>query len=102
MLTYSDNIGSKISSRSNLTPFSVILRYIISCLCVAVDSKETGMTADRLRALCILTYSDNIGLQRSAALCFAELSTRSKDMLYFFMAAQIAQVAQPVLFHGAG
>lgn len=33
---------------------------------------------ERLRALCILTYSDNEELQRSAALCYAEISDRMK------------------------
>ncbi|PIK33885.1 putative vacuolar protein 8 [Apostichopus japonicus] len=34
------------------------------------------LTPQRLRALCILTYSENSDLQRSAALCLAEISER--------------------------
>ncbi|KAJ8020767.1 Vacuolar protein 8 [Holothuria leucospilota] len=34
------------------------------------------LTPQRLRALCILTYSENADLQRSAALCLAEISER--------------------------
>ena len=45
---------------------------------VSADSKDPSINAERLRALCILTYSDNVELQRSAALCFAELSERSE------------------------
>ena len=39
--------------------------------------REHSLNDERLRALCILTYSDNTELQRSAALCFAELSESS-------------------------
>ena len=41
-------------------------------------SKVPTINDDRLKSLCILTYSDNVELQRSAALCFAEFSDRSK------------------------
>lgn len=39
---------------------------------------EPVLTDEHIRALCILTYSDNTELQRSAALCFTEISDRSK------------------------
>ena len=44
-------------------------------------SKVPTINDDRLKSLCILTYSDNVELQRSAALCFAEFSDRSKCTL---------------------
>ncbi|ELU07119.1 hypothetical protein CAPTEDRAFT_96157, partial [Capitella teleta] len=39
------------------------------------------LTEDRLRDLCVLTYSDNIDLQRSAAQCFAELSQTANAII---------------------
>ena len=44
--------------------------------------KNPTINEERLHALCILTYSDNQELQRSAALCFAEISDRSKYSVY--------------------
>ncbi len=44
------------------------------------ESKKPTISDEHLRALCILTYSDNAELQRSAALCFAELSERSESL----------------------
>lgn len=40
--------------------------------------KDATINGERLRALCILTYSDNLELQRSAALCYAEISAKSE------------------------
>ncbi|XP_070533914.1 uncharacterized protein [Ptychodera flava] len=40
------------------------------------NGEKTTINDDRLRALLILTYSDNVELQRSAALCYAEISER--------------------------
>lgn len=34
---------------------------------------------DSLLNLCTLAYSDNVDLQRSAALCFSEFSEKCKD-----------------------
>ena len=42
------------------------------------QSKNPTINEQRLRALCILTYSDNEELQRSAALCYAEVSEKSR------------------------
>lgn len=41
-----------------------------------INTKGVSINEERLRALCILSYSDNTDLQRSAALCFAELGER--------------------------
>ncbi|XP_077989675.1 uncharacterized protein LOC144444144 [Glandiceps talaboti] len=40
------------------------------------NGEKTTINEDRLRALLILTYSENTELQRSAALCYAEISER--------------------------
>ncbi|CAH1774891.1 unnamed protein product [Owenia fusiformis] len=48
-------------------------------LLLYLDSEENinpSINEERFRALCILTYSDNTELQRSAALCFAEFGER--------------------------
>jgi len=45
----------------------------------SADSKEPTINDARLKALCVLTYSDNDTLQRSAALCFAEISDRMRS-----------------------
>ncbi|XP_065843575.1 uncharacterized protein [Oscarella lobularis] len=37
---------------------------------------EANITDERLQALCTLTYSENVDLQRSAALCFSEISEK--------------------------
>jgi len=37
-----------------------------------------GLSDDKLQSLCTLAYSDNIDLQRSAALCFSEISEKSE------------------------
>jgi vacuolar protein 8 len=42
------------------------------------DEVSTEITSDRLSALRTLAYSDNVDLQRSAALCFSEISERSR------------------------
>ena len=47
---------------------------------VHIDSNNSYKTIseDKLRDLCTLAYSDNVDLQRSAALCFSELSEKCK------------------------
>jgi vacuolar protein 8 len=43
---------------------------------LSADEVSTEITSDRLSALRTLAYSDNVDLQRSAALCFSEISER--------------------------
>ncbi|XP_071116506.1 uncharacterized protein [Haliotis cracherodii] len=47
------------------------------------NCNDAVVSPQHLRALCILTYSDNNDLQRSAALCFAEFSEKitNKEVL---------------------
>ncbi|KAK3087016.1 hypothetical protein FSP39_000370, partial [Pinctada imbricata] len=45
------------------------------------SSGEPVLTKEHVRAMCILSYSDNAELQRSAALCFTEVSERTKAPL---------------------
>ena len=56
---------------------------MVTVLCVHVvgEAKDPSINDERLQALCILTYSDNVELQRSAALCFAEISQLSESLL---------------------
>ena len=60
---------TNMSLPSFLSPLSSIL---------PLDSSNTYTTIseDKLRDLCTLAYSDNVDLQRSAALCFSELSEK--------------------------
>jgi len=37
-----------------------------------------GLSDDKLQSLCTLAYSDNIELQRYAALCVSEISEKSE------------------------
>ncbi|KAL3892206.1 hypothetical protein ACJMK2_004438 [Sinanodonta woodiana] len=43
-----------------------------------VETKNFVLKGDQIRALNVLTYSDNVELQRSAALCFSEISQKMK------------------------
>lgn len=42
------------------------------------EKAEPVLSSEHIRALSILTYSDNAELQRSAALCMLEISERCK------------------------
>lgn len=42
-------------------------------------SSARALNAERLQSLCTLAYSDNAELQRSAALCFSEISERCEE-----------------------
>ena len=42
------------------------------------EVKSPVLTDEHIRALKILTFSDNRDLQRSAALCYSEVSEKSK------------------------
>jgi hypothetical protein len=44
-----------------------------------LNNPHKTISADKLRDLCTLAYSDNVDLQRSAALCFSELSEKCKS-----------------------
>ncbi|KAL5493096.1 hypothetical protein EMCRGX_G014221 [Ephydatia muelleri] len=44
-------------------------------------SSARALNAERLQSLCTLAYSDNAELQRSAALCFSEISERLEESL---------------------
>lgn len=46
-------------------------------MCLGSDDGGTVITGDRLRALKTLAYSENVDLQRSAALCYSEISEKS-------------------------
>lgn len=51
------------------------------------EKAEPVLSSEHIRALSILTYSDNAELQRSAALCMLEISERCKCVLshvYYF------------------
>lgn len=51
------------------------------------EKAEPVLSSEHIRALSILTYSDNAELQRSAALCMLEISERCKYVLshvYYF------------------
>lgn len=48
--------------------------YCLLCVCVDVITNSERMTIDRLESLRTLAFSDNINLQKSAALCFSEIS----------------------------
>lgn len=51
------------------------------------EKAEPVLSSEHIRALSILTYSDNAELQRSAALCMLEISERCKSVLsyvYYF------------------
>ncbi|KAJ8322256.1 hypothetical protein KUTeg_000727 [Tegillarca granosa] len=50
------------------------------------------LTDEHIRALCILTYSDNTELQRSAALCFTEISDRMKSPLSVKVARPLVEL----------
>ena len=51
------------------------------CIVVYLDAGQVPVISEEhLRALQILTYSDNEELQRSAALCFVEISERSTNV----------------------
>ncbi|CAI7995357.1 Vacuolar protein 8 [Geodia barretti] len=43
------------------------------------NNPHKTISDDKLRDLCTLAYSDNVDLQRSAALCFSELSEKCKS-----------------------
>ena len=60
-----------------LEEFITFLTSIIS-----PDSSNTHKTisGDKLRDLCTLAYSDNVDLQRSAALCLSELSEKRESL----------------------
>ncbi|XP_035659248.1 vacuolar protein 8-like [Branchiostoma floridae] len=53
-------------------------REAVNRLLRFLEQKEEKphLTDERLHALCTLSYSDNVELQRSAALCFSEISSR--------------------------
>jgi len=44
------------------------------------ETKNPVLDENHIRALGILTYSDNQDLQKSAALCYSEISEKSKYM----------------------
>ena len=44
------------------------------------NTSHKTITDDKLRDLCTLAYSDNVDLQRSAALCFSELSEKCEPL----------------------
>lgn len=51
------------------------------------EKAEPVLSSEHIRALSILTYSDNAELQRSAALCMLEISERCKyvlSLVYYF------------------
>ncbi|XP_074656297.1 uncharacterized protein LOC141909649 [Tubulanus polymorphus] len=59
-------------------------REAVNSLLKYLDSDRSGQPSindERLHALCILTYSDNVELQRSASLCFAEISAKMRTPL---------------------
>ena len=53
------------------------LDFLMPFLFTEYEEKPT-ISEERLEALCTLTYSENSDLQRSAALCLAEISERCK------------------------
>ncbi|XP_046332262.2 vacuolar protein 8-like isoform X1 [Haliotis rufescens] len=56
------------------------------------NCNDAVVSPQHLRALCILTYSDNNDLQRSAALCFAEFSEKMCGPLTTEMAVPLVQL----------
>ena len=47
------------------------------------ETKNPVLTEEHIRALKILTFSDNRDLQTSAALCYSEVSEKSKYFRLF-------------------
>ena len=56
--------------------------YVLSAYSPLPVPDESGgypsLSDDKLQSLCTLAYSENVDLQRSAALCFSEISERSE------------------------
>lgn len=62
-----------------------------------IDRSETNFfDGDPLRALSTLAYSDNVDLQRSAALAFAEITEKGSHDA--FQTYDHANVTQPLFF----
>ena len=55
------------------------------CFLIAEANGDPVLCEEHVRAMCILSYSDNAELQRSAALCFTEVSERSKYWLHLLI-----------------
>lgn len=67
----------------------------VSNLLQYLESEASGdpvLIKEHVRALSILTYSDNVELQKSAALCFTEVSERAKSPLTISVARPLVQL----------
>lgn len=84
-----DELYGIVSMLTGGVTFALIQHYIqylnwpvhsLDCviLCLSSDQSRSAVTLsdDKLLNLCTLAYSENVDLQRSAALCFSEISER--------------------------
>ena len=72
-----------------LTPYS-----FLCCPSLAVDIGQP--TEEQMRSLLYVSYSERVDLQRTAALCFAEISDRSK--LWWFLHLALMEVQSNVTY----
>lgn len=67
------------------------------------EKAEPVLSSEHIRALSILTYSDNAELQRSAALCMLEISERCKYVLshFYYFGKTLLHIWKIFLFPGS-
>ena len=56
----------------------IITSFVVIFLCMFTGPGPSSIGEESLLNLCTLAYSDNVDLQRSAALCFSEFSEKCK------------------------
>ena len=68
---------SKVKVRGHMCHLTFLV-YLLLLLFFPEETKNPVLDENHVRALGILTFSDNTELQKSAALCYSEISDKSK------------------------